>query len=189
MEGEAVVGFVAKIVSTVLIVCAVSFVLLLARKEAKRSQNRYDLEKFVLYVPATAEIVGWIDIAFFAGFVLYFSIVGWGAKPWIGIACFGVFIALGAVLVVARRRWRLEVRGDELAVRPFAGRKRTFTVKEATHFTTTPTGEVKVYAGGRKLFAVDTYMVGSRQFVAYLRKKGVRAKGKINLQWGEYIND
>jgi len=189
MDSESVLTFAVRGVTTVCIIGAVVFVFSLARKEAMRSENKYAQERFVVHAPAMGEQAGWVLIALMSGLLLYFSITGEiGPKPWIMYICFGVFIAGGAFLVFVVRRWRLEVRGDSLVFRPVFGRRRTYNVKDATHFSTTPTGEIKVYAGKRKLFAIDTFMIGSKQFAAYLRKKGVAPKGKIDLQWGDYIN-
>jgi len=182
-------GFISAILVTVIL----AVVFAVARKRAEKIEKTMNTEKFTVRQPKTSLgiyifVTVFFILIFFVGLLPSVYKIVWDVPygryvvtNWGGLLGFMPFLLLGPFFIILWVRYKITVRGNQMTVRTYFGRKKTFTfdyittVKLGYRYTRTgPIEAITVFHENKKLFALTPVCPGYNVLVSCLRDKGVK---------------
>jgi hypothetical protein len=167
----------------------------IAQKEARKAEKVMDANDFIIRQPkASLKVYIFVTVFFFVLYIL--SLLGLldsgidelKERWWVFLLAMSPFLVFGPFLTVFWYRWKIAVKGNQLTVSTFFGKKKTFTfdyitkVKYSSISRLAKTGQINTeyiyaYHEKKKLFTVTSVCAGFQILASRLKDAG------ITLEW------
>ena len=144
--------------------------LFLVTIENKRSEKKMDENHFTVRAPRIYLLVSILGILFWCALLILMTMFSNDTADLMTYGIFALFLLLGIWLFIYCISWKVRVDDDQIMYSPFIGIKKNFTISSITRVKVRY-GELKVYSGNKKLFAVGSIANGHKVLAARLQKE------------------
>ena len=158
------------LITGILIVFAVLLMFFFAILENKRTEKRMDENHFTVRMPKVFLLVGISGFFFGCGALILMTLFSNDTVDFWTYSFFSLYTGMCPLFFICCISWKIRIDDDQIMYSPFIGIKKNFTISDITQVKIRY-GELKVYNGKKKLFAVGSMYNGHKVLAARLQRE------------------